>query len=231
MIAIIPARGGSKGVPGKNKKLLNGKPLIYYTIKAAINSKYIDRVFVSTDDEEIAEIAVEFGAEVPFLRPADLARDNSKAIDAYIYTVERLASDLDIQIDAFIVLLPTSPLRDTNNIDEAITLFKDKNATTVISVVEAIHPPDWYKKINDEGILMDYLNVADNSLNRQEVEKTYLPNGAIYIFKYPDLKYNMSYYNEKTYPYIMSQNKSIDIDTEVDFLFAEFLIKKNDKKL
>ena len=225
MIAIIPARGGSKGVPKKNIKLIDGKPLIYYTIKAAKESKAVSRIIVSTDCLEIASVAKELGAEVPFLRPEYLATDTSKAIDAYLYTIEKINNDEHRNINEFMVLLPTSPLRTSEDIDLAVKIFKDKNADTVISVVEATHPPTWYKKISDNGVLVDFFEGAENSLNRQEAQKTYLPNGAIYIFNYNKLKENNSYYNDKTFPYIMSDENSIDIDTRLDFKLAEMIIR------
>lgn len=225
MLAIIPARGGSKGVPGKNIRDLVGHPLIYYTIDAAIKSKKIDQVIVSTDDKKIADIAIECGAEVPFLRPEELASDHAKAIDNYIYTIDRLNAE-GCQIDNIIVLQPTSPLRTVQDIDNAIELFFEKKAETIISVVKAEHPPTWYKKISSEGILIDYFSDTDNSQNRQEADKTYLPNGAIYVFDYAALKTRYGYYNEKTYPYIMSQDNSIDIDTMLDFKLAQLLIEE-----
>lgn len=229
MIAIIPARGGSKGLPGKNTKLLNGKPLIAYTIEAAIKSTAIDRVFVSTDDKEIAQVAANFGAEVPFLRPDYLAQDQSKAIDAYLYTIDRLINEFRIPIDSFSVLLPTSPLRDERDIDEAVSEFYRNKAYSLISVVEAEHPPSWYKKVTSKGVLVDAFPGVDNSLNRQEADKTYLPNGAIYIFNYNHLKTNLSYYNEFTIPYIMNREKSIDIDTIIDFKLAEIILSDLNK--
>ena len=227
MIASIPARGGSKGVPKKNIRELSGKPLIFYTINAAQKSRYISRIIISTDSFEIAEVAKSFGCEIPFMRPPELATDTSKALDAYLYTVEKLNTEFNEQIRDFSVLLPTSPLRNAEDIDKAIEIFYSKRAKTVISVVEAEHPPTWYKKINDKGILEDYFRGEDNSLNRQEAEKTYLPNGAIYIFNYNSLKLNCNYYNDETYPYIMSRKSSVDIDTEVDFKLAELIIRSS----
>lgn len=224
MLAIIPARGGSKGVPRKNIKDLAGKPLIYYAIKAAKESKYIDRIIVSTDDEEIAKVALKYGAEVPFLRPKEFATDTAKAIDTYIYTVDRLNKTYNDTIKEFTVLQPTSPLRTSTDIDNAIEIFYKNNAETVISVVKAEHPPTWYKKISKDGILVDYFQSVDNSLNRQEAEETYLPNGAIYVFKYDSLKYNYGYYNQKTYPYVMTTENSVDIDTIIDFKLAELIM-------
>lgn len=224
MLAIIPARGGSKGVPRKNIKDLAGKPLIYYTIKTAKESNHIDRIIVSTDDEEIADIALKYGAEVPFLRPEELATDKAKAIDNYIYTINKLNEMNSDVIEEFIVLQPTSPLRTTSDIDNAIKIFYENKADTVISVVKAEHPPIWYKKINDKGVLADYFPFADNSLNRQEAEETYLPNGAIYIFNYEALIKNYRYYNSQTYPYVMKRENSIDVDTILDFKLAELLL-------
>lgn len=226
MIALIPARGGSKGLPGKNIKDLNGKPLIAYTIEAALQAKHITEVIVSTDSEEIAAVAKEYGANVPFLRPSDLAGDNSKAIDAYLYTIERLIAEYNKTIEHFVVLLPTSPLRSSKNIDEAIELFWDKQADSVISLTASEHPPTWYKTINASGIVSDFFENSDNSLNRQEVKETYIPNGAIYVFNYLFLRESLNYYSDKTYAYIMDTRCSIDIDTQLDFEFAEFLMKR-----
>lgn len=224
MIAVIPARGGSKGLPGKNIKLLNGKPLIAYTIEAALKSKFIDRVIVSTDDKKIAEVAFKYGAEVPFLRPKELSEDNSKSIDNFIYTIDKL-NKYNNRIQSFIVLQPTSPLRKSKHIDEAISLFNKKDALSVISVVQSQIPLNWHKKILNSGVLVDYFENCVNNQNRQEGEKVYLPNGAIYIFNFLALKKNYNYYNEKTYPYIMNEVDSVDIDTLLDFKLAELLIK------
>lgn len=226
MIAIIPARGGSKGLPGKNIKPLNGKPLIAYTIEAALDSDYISEVIVTTDSDEIASVAKKAGATIPFMRPEELARDKSKAIDVYIYTIERLKKERGIKIQSFIVLQPTSPLREKNDIDAAIRLFSEKKADSVISVTEASHPPVWAKKISPEGILTDYFPEYSTNLNRQEIEPAFMPNGAIFIFKYSLLKENYRYYFSQTYPYIMPADRSVDIDSQFDFDFAEFLLTK-----
>ena len=140
MIAIIPARGGSKGLPGKNIRPLNGKPLIAYAIEAALKAKNIDRVIISTDDEEIAKIAVEYGAELPFMRPEFLASDTAQAVDNYIYTIGRLEEESGEKIDAFVVLQPTSPLRIAEDVDGAVDLFLQKDADSVISYTPEAHP-------------------------------------------------------------------------------------------
>lgn len=227
MLALIPARGGSKGLPGKNIRVLNGIPLIAHTIEAAKNARLIDRIIVSTDDSQIADISKKYGAEVPFMRPSELAADNSLAIDAYIYTIDRLNSEFKENITEFAVLLPTSPLRTSEDIDAAIDLFNMKNADSIISYYETPHPLLWARKIDSNRKISNYF-VEDGFKNRQDIEKAYMPNGAIYIFKYSILKELRTYFTENTYAYIMSAENSVDIDTELDFQFAEFLMgRKN----
>lgn len=228
MIAIIPARGGSKGLPGKNIKLLNNKPLIAYTIEAALNSKKISRVIVSTDDSTIAKVAKDYGAEVPFLRPDFLATDTALALDNYIYTINRLNEKEENKIKEFVVLQPTSPLRTTLDIENAIHLFEEKNAESVISYTENIHPLHWNKKINKD---LTFSDIFDAKLaNRQDFETTYLPNGAIYVFKFELIK-SGKYYSKKSFAYIMQRTNSVDIDTIEDFEYAEFLLNKRKSNL
>ena len=225
MIAIIPARGGSKGLPGKNIKLLGGLPLIYYSINAAIKSKSINRVIVSTEDNEIASIAKDCGAEV-LIRPNNLALDTSLVIDTYLHVVDFIAKQDLKQIESFAALLPTAPLRSSQDIDEAIKIFNDKNASSVISVVEAPIPLDWHKRITKKGILENCSHEFSDLKNRQEYEKIYVPNGALFVFKTENLRLTRRYYTEQTYPYIMPRKRSIDIDDLLDFEWAEHLLKK-----
>ena len=221
MIAIIPARGGSKGLPGKNIKELNGKPLIAYTIECALQSKYIDHVVVSTDDPKIAAIPIKYGAEVPFLRPACLATDTSMAVDNYIYTIKRLTELYNITIDSFLVLQPTSPLRQVEDIDGAVSLFIDKDADSVISYTPEAHPIFWHKYIDSENKLN---NIFDDIIdNRQNLKRSYYPNGAIYVFKSALIRQRI-YYTEKSYAYIMPRNRSVDIDYLEDFQYVEFML-------
>lgn len=231
MLAIIPARGGSKGIPRKNIKLLCGKPLIVYTIEAAVAAKSIDQIILSTDDPEIAEIAGNYDVEIPFMRPAHLAQDDSLAIDNYIYTIDRLNTSNSAQYDEFVVLQPTSPFRSASDINDAIELFHEKNADSLISVCEASDPPLWAKKIDSTGKLNDYFNIDIGNKNRQELEPSFMPNGAIFILKLSLLKSNCSYYSDKTYPYIMPPDRSVDIDTIFDFEFAEFLMSRSMYKI
>lgn len=223
MIAIIPARGGSKGLPGKNVRPLNGKPLIAYAIEEALKAKHIDRVIISTDDEEIARVAVEYGAELPFMRPAELASDTAMAIDNYIYTIGRLEEESGKPIDAFVVLQPTSPLRIAEDIDGAIELFEQKGADSVISYCQEAHPVTWHKYLDEEG---RFENIFDaNIKNRQENRTSYYPNGAVYVFRTSMIR-ERKYYTNKSYAYVMPRTRSVDIDFIEDFEYAEFLLRR-----
>lgn len=230
MIAIVPARGGSKGLPGKNIKDFCGKPLIYYTISETLKSKYITDIFLSTDSPEIEKIALKYGIKSPFLRPAELAEDNSKAIDTYIYTIDRLSKEYGCITENFIVLQPTSPLRTIEHIDNAIELFYKKNALSVISVCEFGHPITWAKRLDEDQRLFNFHQDEADNLNRQESAVAFRPNGAIFIFNYYHLKQTFSYYSDKTYAYLMQSEDSVDIDNLLDFEFAEFLMKKRNER-
>lgn len=227
MLSIIPARGGSKGLPGKNIKLLDGIPLICHSIRSALAAESISRVIVSTDDEEIAAIARDCGAEVPFMRPAELAADDSMAMDAYLYTVDKIAAETDVAVDAFIALLPTVPFRLASDIDESVKIFNQNNADSVISVTESPVPLEWYRKITREGVLRDYFPEFDATRNRQESGTSYVPNGAIYVFRTEILRATRQYYSEHTYPYVMPRERSVDIDLPLDFEWADFLLKRH----
>ena len=225
MLAIIPARGGSKGLPGKNIKLLNGKPLIAYTIEAALASEKISKVIISTDDEEIAAVCRNYDVEIPFMRPKELAGDDTLIVDTYLYTLERINREQGTAFDTLVALLPTCPLRTGEDIDRAIEIFETKKADSVISFYEAPHPVQWYRYLDEQGVLRAVMPEGDRLANRQQEQKSYLPNGAIYIFKKALLEQNI-YYNDHTYPYLMPAERSIDIDNQFDFDMAECLVSK-----
>ncbi len=228
MIAFIPARGGSKGLPGKNIKPLMGKPLIARAIEGALNSKYIDRVIVTTDDEEIARVAREAGAEVPFMRPAELASDTATAVDVYIHASEFVMNETGEPLEKFMVLLPTAPLRTTAHIDAAVEAFREHGADTLISVTEAETPPSWYMNMDGRGCIANAGFGLKNAVvnNRQVNDAYYIPNGAIYILDYKLLKEKRTYYSDNTYGFVMSRTESVDIDNIEDFEYAEFLLNK-----
>ncbi len=221
MIALILARKGSKGLPLKNKKILIDKPLVLYTIEAAQNSRKITKIYVSTDDDEILKIAKEAGVIAEELRPDFLSTDNSLAIDTYLYMIDYWKSK-GLNVKDFIVLQPTSPLRTAKDIDEAISLFENKKADSVISYTKETHPVSWHKYINQDLTISSIFE--DKIENRQEKRPTYYPNGAIYIFKTELLK-KKKYFSEKSFAYVMSRKSSVDIDDDMDFKYAEFLLK------
>lgn len=221
MIAVVPARGGSKGLPGKNIRQLNGKPLIAYTIEAALKSEYISDVYISTDDQGIYDAALKWGVQPSFLRPSFLAQDDSLAVDNYIYTLERLNSEFGKKVDDFVVLQPTSPLRTSEDIDGAIELYFAKNADSIVSYTEERHPISWHKYLAESR---QFINIFPEEIkNRQEYRVSYYPNGAIFVFSF-DLIKSKRYYSDKSYAYIMPRNRSVDIDTLEDFEYAEFLL-------
>lgn len=217
ILGVIPARGGSKGIPKKNIKLLNGKPLIAYTIEAALTS-HLDRVVVSTDCEEIAKVAKEYGAEV-MMRPAHLAEDKTPTLPVLQDVVARL----DEEFDAVMTLQPTSPLRTSKHINEAMELFEsDKEADSLVSVVEVPHNYMPEKLMNFDG---KYLIGNSEPKRRQDVSTMYARNGAaIYITKTDKLSEYI--FGGKILPYFMSKIESFDIDDMEDWEMAECQIKK-----
>lgn len=227
IIAIIPARGGSKGIPKKNIKFLIGKPLIAYTIEAALKSKYLDRTIVFTEDKEIAEISKKYRAEI-INRPVKLAKDNTPTSDVILHVLSVLKRE-DYNPDIIVLLQPTSPLRDVKDIDSAIRLFFNKNGDSLISVSLSKELPFWTHKIDKRGFIKPLLGFKNYYKRRQELPKTYMENGAICLTTPENIyKYN-EFYTKKTLPYIMPFKNSIDIDEPLDFYFAEFLLK-NEKK-
>lgn len=224
MLAVIPARGGSKGVPGKNIKELAGKPLIAYTIEAAIASNIFEKVIVSTDSTEIAEIASGFGAEVPFLRPYEISGDLTSSDDVILHALS-FYEQQGIRFDEVCKLQPTSPLRSVRHLQEAYQLFCEKNADFVVSVCECEHSPLWSGVIGDDLRLDNFISEEAKRACRQDLPTYYRLNGAIYMGKTNRFYENKSFLGKNSVAYIMSQEESVDIDSELDFKLAE-LIKK-----
>ncbi|MBL5900978.1 acylneuraminate cytidylyltransferase family protein [Lelliottia amnigena] len=223
-IALIPARGGSKRIPNKNLKIFNGKPLIVWTIEAAIEYGGFDSVIVSTDSEEIANVAVKEGAYVPFLRPAELSNDTATTNDVIQHAVNWL-EERGNKVEVISLLQPTSPLRDASDIHNAMSMLDMKNADAIISVCETEHPIQHCNQLGEDLCMNNFL--AEEALKRtQDLMPYYRLNGAIYIFRREFVGSLLSIYNSRSYAYIMNKYKSIDIDDEYDFLIAEFLKKQ-----
>ena len=222
IISIIPARGGSKRIFRKNLKKLDAKPLITYTINEALKLKKINEVIVSTDDNEIAKISKELGANV-ILRPKELAEDDSPVIKAVIHVMEQLKEKYD-QSTLIILLQPTSPLRTKDDIEKCIDLFFNNECESVLSICELSHPPEWNLKIK-RGFLKPLHGYINFEKRTQDCEKVFIANGAIFIATLETLQRYNSFLTKKTIPYVMPIERSIDIDNEIDFILAELLMK------
>lgn len=227
ILAIIPARGGSKGVPRKNIKVLNGKPLIAYTIEAAKKSKYIDRVVVSTEDDEIAKISEKLGAEVPYLRPNELAKDDSSTVDCIIHMVNWLKKNQGYVTDYVCVLQCTSPLRGYKDIDGTICKLLETNMDGAVSICEAEINPYW-TNIFDGNSIKYFIKEGKNIKRRQDLPLVYRINGAVYIIKTSELIANKTLEPESMTAFVMKNDDSIDIDTINDFIMAELIIKSKE---
>ncbi len=230
VLAIISARGGSKAIPRKNVKLLAGKPLIAWTIQAALNCSSLSRMVVSTDDDEIAQICRECGAEVPFMRPAELAQDDSSHIDVIIHAVEWLMIHENWYPDYVMLLQPTSPLRNSQDIDAAIALAIQRNADGIVSVSEAATHPYLIKGIKEDGRMFDFVEKPEGYLRRQSFLPTYVLNGAIYLARREVILKEKTWYTERTYACIMPPERSLDIDTPWDFYLADLVLRDREHR-
>ncbi|GFZ33726.1 hypothetical protein CSC2_42520 [Clostridium zeae] len=223
VLAIIPARGGSKGVPKKNIKSLLDKPLIAYTIEAAKKSKYINRVVVSTDDNEIADISKQYGAEVPFLRPNELATDLSPTNDAILHVVSELYRIEGYRPKIICLLQCTSPLRDSEDIDGTIEKMISTKSDAAVSVCEVECNPYWTNILKDDK-LEYFLEEGKRITRRQDLPPVYRLNGAVYVVDREVFLEQKTLEPENMTGYIMESDKSIDIDTIIDFKLAELLL-------
>lgn len=224
IIAIIPARGGSKGLPRKNIRLLNGKPLIYYTINEAKKSKYLCRLIVSTEDSEIAETAMKFQAEV-IERPVKLAQDDTPSIPVYQHAIKYLEEVENFYSHIIVILQATSPLRVVGDIDGAIEKFLEGGYDSVVSVCETECPPHWMYTLAGDR-LRPVIEGGDKILRRQDAPQVYRLNGAVYVIGRDVIIREGRLLGNDTRAYIMPSERSVDIDTELDFKLAEVLIKE-----
>lgn len=226
IIAIIPARGGSKGLPRKNIKPLLGKPLVAWTIEQAKNSKYVNKVVVSTEGKEIAEISRGYGAEVPFLRPEELARDDSPTLDTIMHAIDWFEKRGE-SFDIVVLLEPTSPLRKKDDLDNAIELFIKNidKADSLVSVGEVYLENPYIMKRVENGYVKPFIEIDENIYQRQQLPKVYFPYGVVYLSKTDTLKKYKTFYQEKTIPYFIERWQNYEIDDIYDFICVEAIIK------
>jgi len=221
VLAVIPARGGSKGIPRKNIKKLSGKPLIAWTIEAALKAPSINRVIVSTDDEEIAAVAEQFGAEVPFKRPIAIARDDTPGLDPVLHAIENSPDS-----DWVLLLQPTSPLRSVDDIEGIIKLCQEKGALSAVSVAEVGKHPFWMYQRSSDMRLQPLIPNRGEITRRQDLPSVYVLNGALYLARPDWLIENQGFIGPETLGYVMPVERSVDLDTPLDWLWVEYLIER-----
>jgi N-acylneuraminate cytidylyltransferase len=220
VLGVILARGGSKGLPGKNIRSLADKPLIAWTIEAGLASRYIDRLVLSSDDTEIMRAAVAYGCEVPFKRPAELARDSTPSIDAVVHAMNKMPPH-----DYVVLLQPTSPLRSADDIDNAIRLCDQHGAPACVSVTKSEKPPQWMYTVTDDGHMTPVLENAEDVTRRQDAPDTYVLNGAVYVARTDWLREMRSFTTSQTMAYLMPPRRSVDVDSELDLALCSLLLE------
>jgi N-acylneuraminate cytidylyltransferase len=211
VLAVIPARGGSKGVPRKNIREVGGRPLIAWTIEEARKSKYIDRLVLSSDDAEIIAVARSWGCEAPFVRPAELARDESPGIDPVLHAMEMVPG-----FDWLVLLQATSPLRTVDDIDGCLERCAATGADACVSVTPAEQSPYWMFTLGNDGRMRPLLPASGESSRRQDLPPAYLLNGAVYVAGCEWLRRTKTFVTEETIGFVMPPERSLDIDTERD---------------
>jgi CMP-N,N'-diacetyllegionaminic acid synthase len=225
ILAIIPARGGSKGIPNKNIMAICGKPLIAYTIEAGLKSKYIDEIIVSTDSDSIREVATIYGAKIPFLRPEKLSNDSASSIDVVLHAIDFYKNN-NITFDYVVLLQPTSPLRTSKHIDGAIEKLMESSGTSLVSVCQVDQSPILMRNIENDK-LKEVISFEGKNLRRQDLPTFYIFNGALYINSTDMLAHEKKFVCENTIPYVMDKESSVDIDTMLDAKLVELIIKES----
>lgn len=221
VLGVIPARGGSKGVPRKNIRIVGGKPLIAWTIEQAQKSRYIDRLIVSSEDPEIIRVAQQWGCEAPFVRPKELAADNTPGIAPVFDALDRVAG-----YEWVVLLQPTSPLRAVSDIDGCLELCAARKANSCVSVSATNHHPYLVYALNPDGYLKPYVKTLEPVARRQELPAAYVLNGAVYAALCSWLRNMKEFVNDETVGFVMPSERSLDIDTPLDIEIAELLLGK-----
>ena len=230
-VGLITARGGSKGIPRKNVRMLAGKPLIAWTIEAARAARLVDRIIVSTDNREIADVAIQYGAEVPFMRPPELALDNSSHLDVALHAIQWIESNQDEQFDYLVTLQPTSPLRIASDIDCALDLASQSDTYAVIGVCEAESHPYLMHQRASNGVLTPFVASDIQYLRRQDLPPAYRINGAVYVHDVQRLKTSRVWFPSNVVGYVMPNERSLDVDTEWDLKLVDFLLRESSHAL
>lgn len=218
VLGLIPARGGSKGIPRKNIKHIAGKPLIAWTIETALKSRQLAAVVVTTDDEEIAQVSRKHGAQVPFMRPGELAGDDTSGVDPVLHALRMLPA-----YDAVLLMQPTSPLRNEEDVVQCLGLAETRNAPCVVSVCNAETHPHWMFTL-DAQLCLRPLVIDAQVEQRQHLPQVYAPNGALYFARTEWLKHTGRFMTSETVAYVMPHDRSVDIDTTLDWKLAELLL-------
>ncbi len=229
VLGLITARRGSKSIPLKNIAMAAGKPLIAWTIEAALKSHRLDRTIVSTDSEEIAQIARRYGAEVPFIRPAELSQDDSPHIDVVLHAIDWLDREENYSPEYVALLQPTSPLRTADDITAALKLADENSADAIVSVYPAPKHPYWMVILTEDGRLQPLSDYKGEHGQRQALPPVYAPNGAIYLARREVLLKQRTFYTDRTYGYVMPPERSIDVDSPWDLHLADLLLRQRVK--
>lgn len=222
IIAIITARGGSKGIPYKNIRKLAGKPLIAWTIEEAKKSKYLDRLILSSEDDQIIKVAKEWDCEVPFVRPVELAQDDTPGIEPILHALYILPE----KYDYVMLLQPTSPFRLAEDIDSCIEQCIFKSAPCCVSICKLEHSPYWMYQVDEDKRMKPLINMNTFKVRRQELPPVYRLNGAVYIAETSFIQENRSFITSETSAYLMPLERSIDIDDESDFAYCDWILNR-----
>jgi CMP-N,N'-diacetyllegionaminic acid synthase len=225
-LGVIPARAGSKSIPGKNLAMVGGQPLIVYSISVALQVSALDRILVSTDSKRIASVARKSGAEVPFLRPADLARDDTPGALPALHALDWLAEHEGYHADWVMLLQPTSPLRSVKDIEAAIELARRPDVDSVVSVSQGRQHPYWAKTISPDGYLESFFDTDRETAPRQALPPVCFPNGAIYLTRSAALRAHGSFLTERTAAHLMPVERALDIDLPWDLKMADSLLSE-----
>lgn len=223
VLSIIPARGGSKGLPRKNVLPLGGRPLIQWTVAASRASRHVDRTILSTDDAEIAARAREAGCEVPFMRPPELATDEASTVDVILHALQALEAE-GARFDYTVVLQPTSPLRLAEDIDACIELCHRAAAPSCVSLSPAKWALEWIFRLGPDGVMAPVTGQVGGSYRRQDASPCFGPNGAVYVGRTEQVRAARTFYGPGTVGHVMPAERSIDIDTRLDMAIAETVL-------